>query len=386
MATVTHVIRSDYDPKDRERLEILTGQVPTESEIDEEWEKTAATIAKPRTRPPPSFVPASSTYDPWTAVNSSSTSNEPKDEHQDDSKGGGIPNWYRSLSNRRSQSSPLSSTSALAGPRAGQTPLRVQKPVAATKSSNKPRVTRDWFIQNALSSSEEATASTSSITLDDMLARHPPPLPSEPKFKPPVFLAIGPSNKGFSMLQQQGWNEGEPLGPHIRRDRKPVTHIIPDHGDMIPPAKRQRQAPIIVKPEPHDSALGVTEVIDLTISDEEDEDAAEKAMEILVDPEGDEEDDKEDDDGSGRTALITPIATVLKADRLGIGLKAKTVGPHRASKKRITHSVAALAAHQRAAERLRSQKQEHGRGRRGFARAKQKEHGQRQQLLAYMNA
>ncbi len=127
------------------------------------------------------------------------------------------------------------------------------------------------------------------------------------------------------------------------------------------------------------------EVIDLTLS--EDEDSENKV----------EADDGEDSTSTailsadedllgGRTALITPIATTLKADRLGIGLKAKTEGPYHVSKKRITHNKAALAAHIQAAERLRRQKQEIGRGYRSFARASKKESTARQQMLAYMNS
>ena len=57
-------------------------------------------------------------------------------------------------------------------------------------------------------------------TLADLLSRNPPPRPSEPTFRPPVFLTIGPSNKGFAMLERKGWQEGEGLGS-ARVERKP---------------------------------------------------------------------------------------------------------------------------------------------------------------------
>jgi len=84
-------------------------------------------------------------------------------------------------------------------------------------------------------------------------------------------------------------------------------------------------------------------------------------------------------------ALLTPIATVLKSDRLGIGLKAKTIGPHRASQKRVTHSAAALAMHIKAAEDMRKTKAATGRGRRGFAKMAKMEQDRRQRMLAYLN-
>jgi len=60
---------------------------------------------------------------------------------------------------------------------------------------------------------------------------------------------------------------------------------------------------------------------------------------------------------------------MLKSDRLGIGLKAKTEGPYRTSVKRVTPDAAALAAHVKAAEDMRHTQRELGKGRRAFARA-----------------
>ena len=65
--------------------------------------------------------------------------------------------------------------------------------------------------------------------------------------------------------------------------------------------------------------------------------------------------------------------TILKSDRLDIGLKAKTEGPYKQSKKRVTHNQAALASHIRAAEGMRRKRAEVGRGRRGFAKVRRRE-------------
>jgi len=79
------------------------------------------------------------------------------------------------------------------------------------------------------------------------------------------------------------------------------------------------------------------------------------------------------------------LPTVLKADRLGIGLKAKTEGPYRQSKKRVTHNAAALAAHIRTAEEMRRKKAEVGRGKRGYAKMHRREEDRRKLMLAYLN-
>jgi hypothetical protein len=90
-------------------------------------------------------------------------------------------------------------------------------------------------------------------------------------------------------------------------------------------------------------------------------------------------------DPHSQKSLLTPIPTILKSDRLGIGLKAKTEGPYKQSKKRVTHNQAALASHIRAAEEMRRKRAEVGRGRRGFAKVRRREEKERKQMLAYLN-
>jgi len=82
--------------------------------------------------------------------------------------------------------------------------------------------------------------------------------------------------------------------------------------------------------------------------------------------------------------LLTPIATVLKSDRLGIGLKAKTLGLYKTSQKRVTHNAAALAAHVKAAEETRRRMKEHGRGRRGYEKQRRMEEERRKAMLAFL--
>jgi hypothetical protein len=225
------------------------------------------------------------------------------------------------------------------------------------------------------------------------------------------------------MLQNQGWSEGEGLGtstssrsgndvPNNRTEKELKARKRSRLDRLSPPPSPSREQPeateehILVGGDDDNDDDPIIEVrknahvpiIDLTRSDtEEDED------------EEDDEDDRNNDwpvppasthdDPTGstststtasdprgtQTALLTPLPTVLKSDRLGIGLKAKTEGPYRSSVKRITHNAAALAAHLNAAEDMRRTQREIGKGRRAFARAERMERKRRQNLMAYLS-
>jgi hypothetical protein len=194
------------------------------------------------------------------------------------------------------------------------------------------------------------------------------------------------------MLEQRGWNEGEGLGPRVRRRTRIEGNFI--NVEESSEKKSQLGARrLAVKKEEREAKweedvqeIRNVDVIDLTHSDSEDD----------VHESGDDEDALKDQpeplDASfslpsphSPRALLTPIATVLKSDRLGIGLKAKAVGPYKASQKRVIHSAAAMAAHIKAAEELRRKKVGVGRGRRGFAKMAKKEQDRRQKMLAYLN-
>jgi hypothetical protein len=227
-----------------------------------------------------------------------------------------------------------------------------------------------------------------------------------------VWIEIGPSNKGFTMLQKGGWNEGEALG--LGAKRRPASAGAESSTNKagkgkekaVTPASIESRASRIVNREFRDNLgdvkNGGVEIIDLTGSDseaseppsegEEVEEVNEdvKTEELCKLPQGPEypsmEEDAEDDlSAHGRKALLTPIATVLKLDRLGIGLKAKTEGPYKASVKRVTHNAAALAVHARAAEEALRRREIFGRGRRGYERQKRREEDKRRNMIAYMN-
>lgn len=418
MATVTHYIRSHYDPKDREALERETAQFhdsqPRDVDPDEEWRREASQmdVHRPKRRPP-QFVPATVNDDYWnftTPTPGPSKSERPSTT----SLGTNLSGWYRSLTSKQpEQNSPSSTNSKVNSSPNIRTPSTFRERVNSPAPMNPDLPNKNnWFIMKAMQSEHSASSSSSPApTLADILAREPPPLPSEPKFTPPVFLEIGPSNRGFGMLQRSGWNEGEPLGPDVIR-RKPVQDVLPDEDAMLFKNKgkgRSHQSlsqPIShrkvveVKMEDFDdvSELRSVDVIDLTLSDSDigedescpnSEDNAGKREEESTVGEANEPfpGDRIDDDVHSpyrRKALLTPIGTVLKSDKLGIGLKAKTEGIYKTSKKRVTHSAAALAAHVKAAEESRLRRKHYGRGRRGFDRQHRREEEKRKEMLAHL--
>jgi len=283
------------------------------------------------------------------------------------------------------------------------------------RSSTNSRRRSDWFVANVLSHSpasghgSPAPGPRPTPTLADMLARDPPPNKSQEAYTPPTWIMLPPSNRGFRMLQKSGWSEGEPLGPYFTRRQDPVQaeqQPVAGPSDLGRRKAVQETRITEVEVEGYDDIVEIKkgQVIDLTISDDgeyvssgdeeiSDEDVMELDDEILESfnlpsensnpasvrpspPQG---------EGHGGKALLTPLSTVLKSDRLGIGLKAKTVGPYNASQKRVTHNAAALAAHAKASEERRLFKQKVGRGSRGFARAEKSESEKRRSLLAYLN-
>ncbi|KAJ3813341.1 hypothetical protein F5876DRAFT_87135 [Lentinula aff. lateritia] len=349
MATTAYTIYSHYDPVDREELERETGQL-AENNDDDAWQSEAAKVYKRKQPLPPP------------------RSNE-------------VSGWYRSVIS----SADVKDTKATSSSRSHS-----RSQAGAATIHNKPLISKnDWFIQKVLaaeSSSEIRPApAAASPSLADILARNPPPAPNEEPFKPPVFLAIGPSNKGFAMLQNSGWNEGEALGQYVVRRRRI------QRGDPSPWVKgeqeQEEQEEIVVLGDGDGEITEIRKIpiIDLTASDSESESEPEddSKTDTLV-----TFNDKEQQVSSagGRKALLTPLPTVLKSDRLGIGLKAKTAGPYKESVKRVTHNAAALAAHFRRAEEARARKEKWGKGRRGFARRDKEEQMRRRSMLSYMNS
>jgi hypothetical protein len=387
MATVSHTIYSHYNPKRRTELEIQPIQLQDESA--DPWETESSFPARQSLKAP-RFVPA-------TMSDEDAGSRQPAHIADGDEIGTNLAGWYRSLTGTRGTvdhqlESHAARSSNIAGPSNPSIDTR-DIPKRRTEARNK----NNWFILRAIESEPSSASSTPppTQTLADILARDPPP--TEGGYSPPVWLALGPSNKGFAMLQQRGWNEGEGLGSRVRRraridgdfiDVKEQPKLKKNWSEtrQVHVKKEKRE----VKWEDDVQEIQNVDVIDLTLSEDEEglhesgavEDALDGASSHVPDPLHSSFDPPSP---HSPKALLTPIATVLKSDRLGIGLKAKTFGPYRTSQKRVTHGAAALAAHVRAAEDMRKKKAAMGRGRRGFAKMAKKEQERRQKMLSYVN-
>ena len=342
-------------------------------------------------RPAPTFVPASLQYDEYGMPKAPDAVQPLLNKSHDSSQD--VSTWYRGLTARGSvklekQPSAVNCPPLTASTSDSSHRSSVQPPI----SDNLPSQKRDWFTS---SSSHLATTNISMpSTLADLLSRNPPPRPSEPTFRPPVFLTIGPSNKGFAMLERKGWQEGEGLGSaRVERKHKGglgfLKGVNERNTEQRKPVSNLSDADI--KPLLNNVKH---EVIDLTLSDSEfEENTTQEVVDFtLSDPDLDDSDLDDldsvrlpDDTSSHRTMLLTPIATTLKADRLGIGLKSARHS-RSVKAKAVTHSSAALAAHIRHGNQARVDRARHGRGSRGFARARRKEERERVNLLAYMNS
>jgi hypothetical protein len=377
MATVTHYIYSHYDASQRPALERETGQTAEgehedvvddddDDDDDEQWRTTGLSFGGREEKPPPRFVPARSLDGKWSSeLRQGPTS--PSSSASTLAAGNDVAGWYKSTTSRSHTPAPTAPT-----------PTDKPKPEQRIEKPNRS----NWFIMKAIRSDPQAPSTPSSPpTLADILARDPPPLPGERRFVPLVRTVIGPSNKGFTMLQQSGWNEGEGLGAeyHRRKSLAQAQIISEQEQDLITPMPTSCS-------EQDEEKNAAADVIDLTLSDSDDDGnnqdfmltasaSASHPLHSII----------QDDDPYAPKALLTPISTILKSDRLGIGLQAKTVGPYKASQKRVTHNAAALAAHRKAGEALRKQKALLGRGRKSFEKARKLEEDRRKQLLAYLN-
>ncbi|KAF9267352.1 hypothetical protein L218DRAFT_683193 [Marasmius fiardii PR-910] len=386
MATTAYTIYSHYETSERERLKFETGQIQIQeaeglesATVDvDDWEAEALKARRGLPPiPPPRFVRATNLIDHRQDGSTSATSaGRISTTNEND-----VSSWYRSLTEKSSQKvaqlqrkkdlkpSILSSASHPFSPQ-----LRL-----IDKEEAKPQKGA-WFIQKALLQSQpesethgHGTADGSLPTLADILARDPPPRPSTgDKFQPPVFLALGPSNKGYTLLEDSGWTEGEALGVDAVRSK----------GRK----RKHRDQGVIIRDIGDGEVKEVYKIIDLTGSDSEVEEQDElvprhEPIKLNLPPAS-----STSTSASTRKALITPLPTILKSDRLGVGLKAKTAGPYKASVKRITHNSAALVAHLKRAEDARKRREKHGRGHRAYARLYKEEQRRRAEMQAYMNS
>ncbi|KAF6757447.1 hypothetical protein DFP72DRAFT_891186, partial [Ephemerocybe angulata] len=344
-----------------------------------------------------------------------------------------------------------------------------------------------WFIQNVISAASasapsstthipfsilaEPSPSSSSATptpapsLADILKRDPPPTTGEAKFRPPVWVAMDPRNKGFGMLQRSGWNEGEALGPYAARvaQKKADTDVSAilggsdaeseDRGMGWKGKGKERAITVEYVQVPatngakgkkrmraedafEDDEVVEMKMVEMTKKAEEVENGTSHAPSgstqavTRLEVKQEELDEQDLDEynaelhteaslheaypqGHGGTALLTPISTILKTDRLGIGLKPKltssavTKGAYRvpvlkdtrrnqariqsnsnsrsAKGSRVTNTQGVLDEIKRREAEEKRDREVWGRGRKGKERKRRREEVERKGLLAYMN-
>lgn len=390
MATVTHYIRSRYDlPERKDDDEVIEDRA--EEDARDPWLAESSFGISRRLKNPPHFTPAIVSYDEVNnMMGNASASLPPTEEPRLSSQ---VGDWYKALP--RASSAPVPVVRPQASPPSITPSPPPKSPLAGASTQvlavASVRKKNDWFSWRTIMSAPSSSRSTPAPapTLADILSREPPPGRMDQPFAPPVFLHIGPSNKGFTMLQQSGWSEGEALGAAAprrtltqrAREKRPARTILDDQELSI----RTEEREMVVGMDDDIREIRKVDVVDLTLSDPE-EDGGEFVGDIEMDISASASRPKcsSTDSSHNPTALLTPIATVLKSDRLGIGLKAKTEGPYKASKKRVTHNQAALAAHTKASEETRRRKALFGRGAKSFARIAKAESENRQRLLAVL--
>ena len=351
MATKAYRIYSHYSTSDRERLEIETGQNPyqghtgdvdytareevqtfreeEDADIDDAWKNEKSTFGlSQRILRPPKFVPAKSTG-VW--LESTFTPPEAEDDNQVETAEN-IGNWYKSLVTQTAIPSTSSGTEVatsvvttgaeiVEAETSGQ--LEQSRSNVEHKARLKARL-RDpaWFISHSLPTTPPPSSSES---VTQTLSRTLPPTPSQQGKdieKVPVFLTIGPWNKGYQMLNKNwGWEEGDVLG--MRRGSKVVSGAattVDDDEKTVEPG-----------------GLSLDDVIDLTLSEEEEEeetiflrskfsqhDIKTSTAAEFTDAELEQlREGSMDDDESSTLALQTPLRATLKVDKLGIGYRAK---------------------------------------------------------------
>lgn len=313
MATQAYTIVSHDTTLGKEPTNTVQAEAILSADADALWESEAgpSNLSLAR-RIPPRFVPASSTYS-TIQQQKPSTSTGLAVKHES----GDIGSWYAGLSRVQQaseQPKPIPAQPA-------STPQAASKP-----KKKEPPSKNDWFIRRALSNVSADTQPVPSTSLAHMLEQSPPSL-QEP-LRPPIFLHLGPSNRGWGMLQRHGWEEGQPLGL-----------------GNAPQASSPHDQPAVQPSSQPDSSAEPTTTT--TIANGENPAA------------------------SSRTALVTPLRTTLKVDKRGIAPRSRT-----APKPAVTHSFHEVRI---AAEKARRERD--GRGKRGFARTAKREAEERSRLL-----
>jgi len=224
---------------------------------------------------------------------------------------------------------------------------------------------------------------------------------------PPVYYAIGPTNRGYELLSKGGWREGQPLGPHRGLGSAPSGVDRPSSPSSSESSETEKwktlpgSMPKLLVPRDGGHEI---DVIDLVGGESEEEEVSYeddgKLFKALhssttippttppvsegISPGKELRSDILD------KPLLTPIAVALKNDRAGLGLSK--------NKRLVTHSSLALHQHiqQGKLERrhhiseMKRMEREHrrgqyGRGKRAYARMAKEDAEKRKRMMEYMN-
>ena len=313
----------------------LLDQIPNDPKEWRDWNVNPAKHGPPKSVLPPVFVRGQGAYDELgrSAIEGVDVEIDRGRVAREEREGGeGVAAWYRTLSRsntrppspkmpvgsdrrdvlpnesmagpsrtRTSRSEPIDLTeSPPSSPPAAQQirddtsdpairPRALATSTTSSTSQSKPlRVhSKEWFIRRALLRQSQSNPSTPPPDRDI-----PPSsissllnIQTQPRLHTPRYV-LGPDNKGYELLRDQGWGGGglgRPTGWTGDSARLSPPDAIPD-----------------VPTEPSENDLNDYGVVDLTQSDDD-----EDVLDEDVVP-----------DGPGRTA---PISTSLKLDRLGLG-------------------------------------------------------------------
>jgi hypothetical protein len=394
---------------------------------------------------PPRFVPAVLSHDTLSLSGQAAAASQPEKSSVNAEKAG-LGRWYKSLKSTvdpkvQSPSEPA----AFAEPPMFTAPPPLPARLEPTSSKKRKARSQDWFIRNALSTSpsrqSSATASTasSSSSISEILSRAPPPLPgsSDPKFLPPLRTKLGPGNRGYALLAQQGWKEGEGLGSWRTR---PIAQSFADSraegsGATVGLDSVETNDPRSANSVAHAPAVdeeireavvpnvtvNARNIVDLTVTDDDDS-IDESSEDILLsfpppEPSAADLEDAQRGLDPRRTVLLAPLKTYLKSDRLGIGAhrrappSSSSSSPRHSQTQRHAQSAAprgslpslkrkpltdtAQAMYDTRGKERRKREEEHRalmirlkggkRGSKGFSAVKREEERRRRDLLAYMN-
>ncbi|KAG8922191.1 hypothetical protein FRC01_014354 [Tulasnella sp. 417] len=356
MATQAFRIVSEYDPpKDDATPDVIS--LP-----DDGWSTGHTFCLSKRILHPPKFVRPSGDYDEY---------GRPKETEEDDEiqiiehRPSNLGQWYGSLSR-----SSLATAGAVTSPPPRPASAPATEPTPSRNQAQHSSANLPPFLKN-LSRRLEADDSTSiprassSSSLPDMLARAPPPLPSEAPFIPPTFTVLGPANKGYSILERHGWREGQTLGPgnYGHGNRAGIGFVAKQEDPECEEPKRANLKGRDV------SDASAVDVVDLTLEDGSESD---EERPTSADPNA-----QPVQNSSGGRALLTPLPTVLRADNAGIG-------SNRGTKRVITQSAHALELAERRKKRNRKSDSIVRVGAKALINKAKKEQQERSALLAYM--